>query len=125
LRPTEFCTRRTDDRWRKELMRYMLTPEQRALRAKAGALGAYVQQATHDTRETTRAAREAFNARFFDQVDPKRELPEAEPNRRAAALRKAYFQRLSLKGQAARRAKAKRRQSTIAASRQATVADVL
>jgi hypothetical protein len=89
-----------------------LTPEQRALRAKAGALGAYVQHATHDTRETTRAAREGFNARFFDQVDPKRELPEAERNRRANAQRKAYFQRLSLKGQAARRAKAKRRQAS-------------
>ncbi|MBV9325730.1 MAG: hypothetical protein JO352_18320 [Chloroflexi bacterium] len=89
-----------------------LTPELRALRARAGALGAYVQQATHDTRETTRAAREAFNAKFLDQVDPHRELPEAERNRRAGTLRKAYFARLSLKAQAARRVKAKRQAAT-------------
>jgi hypothetical protein len=86
-----------------------LTPEQRALRAKAGRLGAYVQQAQNDTRETTRAAREAFDKRFLDEVDPRRELTDAERNRRAAAARKAYFQRLSLKAQAARRAKANRR----------------
>ncbi|MBV9170060.1 MAG: hypothetical protein JOZ81_08250 [Chloroflexi bacterium] len=71
-------------------------------------------------RETTKAAREAFNTRFLDQVDSKRELPEAERNRRAIALRKAYFQRLSLKGQAARRAEAKRRQAATSVDPPAT-----
>jgi hypothetical protein len=91
-----------------------LTLEQRALRARAGTLGAYVQHATHDVRETTKAAREAFNDRFLNLVDPKRELPEPERLRRAAAARRAYFQRLSMKGLASRRARAKRRASAVA-----------
>ena len=71
-----------------------LTPEQRSLRAR---LAAYEQQAKHDTRETTRKARESFLARFEEQVDPDRELPEAERQRRALAARKAHFTRLALR----------------------------
>jgi hypothetical protein len=65
----------------------------RTLRAR---LGAFAQQAQHDTRETTKAARAAFNARFEDEVDPDRVLPEAERARRAVAARKAYFTRLRM-----------------------------
>jgi len=57
----------------------------RKLRAR---LGAFAQQAQHDTKETTRAAREAFNARFLDEVDPERVLPEEERLRRAEAARR-------------------------------------
>jgi hypothetical protein len=90
-----------------------LTPELRALRARAGTLGAFTQHALHDTRETTSAARAAFNDRFVNLVDPKRELPEAERLRRAEAARKAYFQRLSMKGLATRRAARKRAQAGV------------
>lgn len=100
-----------------------LTPELRALRARAGTLGAYVQHASHDVRETTRAAREAFDERFVNLVDPKRELPEAERLRRAAAARKAYFQKLSMKGLASRRVARKRR--TAAANQNETPANTL
>jgi hypothetical protein len=68
-----------------------------------GRLGAYTLHATHDPRETTKAARAAFLRRFEDEVDPNRELPEAERARRALAARKAYFTRLALKSATARR----------------------
>src|SRR5262252_11230281 len=76
-----------------------LTPEQRRQRAR---LGAYSQQATYDTRETTRAARAAFNQRFIDQVDPDRTLSERERTRRALAARRAYFAGLALRSAIAR-----------------------
>jgi hypothetical protein len=69
-------------------------PAFRKLRAR---LGAYSQLAQYDPRETTRAARAAFNARFDNEVDPQRVLPELERARRAEAARRAYFARLALK----------------------------
>jgi hypothetical protein len=84
-----------------------LTPETRALRARAGRLGAYAQQAQNDTRETTKAAREAFNQRFLNLVDPKHQLPEAGRQRRADAARKLFYIRLSMKGLATRRSRRK------------------
>jgi hypothetical protein len=69
-----------------------LTPQERTLR---GRLGAYLLHARRDPRETTAAARAAFDRRFLDEVDPDRRLPEAERVRRAAAARKAHFTRLS------------------------------
>jgi hypothetical protein len=74
-----------------------------SLYALRGRLGAYTLHATHDPRETTAAARATFLERFIDEVDPNRELPEAERNRRAEAARKAYFTRLALKSAKARR----------------------
>jgi hypothetical protein len=41
--------------------------------------------------------------KFEDEVDPNRELPEAERAHRAEFARKAYFQRLALKSAQARR----------------------
>lgn len=76
-----------------------MTPEQRRLRSR---LGAYEQHAKHDTRKTTRAAREAFLARFADEVDPDGKLSEEERTRRAEAAKKAYFTRLALKSSQAR-----------------------
>jgi hypothetical protein len=81
----------------------MLSPAERAL---LGRIGAYALHARHDPRETTRKAREAFLARFLDQVDPDRTLPEPERLRRAEAARKAHFARLALKSARARRTRA-------------------
>jgi hypothetical protein len=71
-----------------------LSPEQRRQRAR---LGAYAQQAAHDTKLTTAQARQAFEQRFLRQVDPEGVLPEAERLRRARAARKAYFAALALR----------------------------
>lgn len=81
-----------------------LTPSQRIQRAR---LAAHTRWAHVDDRtEATRPAREAFNQRFFDDVDPDRKLSEQDRQQRAAHARKAYFARLSLKSARARTAKA-------------------
>jgi hypothetical protein len=79
-----------------------LTAEQRSLRAK---LGAYSLHAQRDPHETTRAARDAFDARFARIVDPTGELDPAERERRATAARRAHFARLALRSAQARRAR--------------------
>ncbi len=84
----------------------MLTPHEAALR---GRLGAYTLHSRRDPRETTAPARAAFLARFEDQVDPDRVLPEAERLRRAESARKAHFARLALKSARARANKAARK----------------
>jgi hypothetical protein len=76
-----------------------LTPEQRSLRARAGAFALH---ATHDPRETTATARAKFFQRFLDEVDPGRELPEAERLRRAECARSLYFSQLAYKSSRAR-----------------------
>jgi len=48
-------------------------------------------------------------ARFIDEVDPGRVLPEADRLRRAESARKAYFASLALKSAKARRARAEAR----------------
>lgn len=68
-----------------------------------GRIGAYRLHATHDPRETTANARAAFLAKFLDEVDPERKLPEAERQRRATMARKAYFARLAYASAEARR----------------------
>jgi hypothetical protein len=50
-------------------------------------MAAYRLHATHDPRETTKPARDAFMARFEREVDPDGRLPEAERRRRAEARR--------------------------------------
>lgn len=79
-------------------------PDPRTLTLR-GRIGAYRLHATHDPRETTAKAREAFLSRFLDEVDPERILPEGERLRRADYARKAYFTRLAL---ASARARSKR-----------------
>jgi hypothetical protein len=69
-----------------------LTPEQRRLRAQ---LGAHALHSKYDSRELTAPARDAFNQRFEDEVDPERVLPEAERKRRAEQARRAYYTRLA------------------------------
>lgn len=77
-----------------------LTPAERSMRAR---MAAHVSHSRHDPKERTRAARDKFDERFINEVDPERTLPEAERNRRAASARKAYFTRLALKSAQARR----------------------
>jgi hypothetical protein len=68
-----------------------------------GRIGAYAMHAKHDARETTKAARAAWNQRFEDEVDPERVLDPEDRAARAAAARKAYMLRLSLKSAQVRR----------------------
>lgn len=70
-------------------------------------MAAYTLHATHDARSTTRAARDAFMARFERQVDPDGLLPLSERARRTEAARKAYFNGLALKSAKARSARRK------------------
>jgi hypothetical protein len=63
----------------------------------------HILHSKYDSKELTQPARDKFNQRFLDQVDPERVLPEAERQRRAEQARKAYFTRLALKSAVARR----------------------
>jgi hypothetical protein len=71
--------------------------------ARRGRIGAYRLHSTHDPKETTKAAREAFMARFEREVDPDGTLAPEERSRRAEAARKAYFAQLAHKSAKARR----------------------
>ena len=77
-----------------------LSPKERTLKAR---LAAHTLQSKVDPTKHTEPARAAFMERFLDEVDPNRELPEAERQRRAEHAKKAYFYRMSLKSAAARR----------------------
>lgn len=81
-----------------------LTPSQRTLRAQIAAHSKWAR--TLDRSAATRPAREAFDKRFYDKVDPHRELDPATRGRLAASERNAYFKRLALKSSQARKAKA-------------------
>lgn len=76
------------------------------LRSQTARLAAYSKWAHTDAREGTQAARDAFLRRFLDEVDPDRELPEAERQRRAEAARRAYFTRLAYRSAKVRRLRA-------------------
>jgi hypothetical protein len=75
------------------------------LMALRGRIGAFVQHSRYDPRETTAAARAAFDNRFFDAVDPTGALPPDERARRAESARRAYFARLAYASARARRNK--------------------
>ncbi|MCE7926975.1 MAG: hypothetical protein HUU14_00105 [Dehalococcoidia bacterium] len=68
-------------------------------------MGAYALHAKHDSKEITRRARAAADARFYDQVDPDRVLDPSERERRAEFARKAHFARMALKSAQARSGK--------------------
>ena len=87
------------------MRRQPLSPAERVLRARVAA---YMLHARHDPRETTQAARRAFDQRFVDQVDPDRRLPERERHRRAESARRAYFARLAYLSARRRRARGSR-----------------
>jgi hypothetical protein len=77
-------------------------------RVLTGRLGAYVVHSRHDSRELTKAAREAFPSKFERQVDPDGVLPVEERLRRAEMARKAHFTRLALKSAQVRRKRRER-----------------
>ena len=100
-------------RWRGEAVLHVQPPEpptpprrfNPAEMAMRGRIGAFVTHSRHDPKETTKAARTAFLARFEDEVDPEHLLPEDERLRRAEAARKAHFSRLAYLSAKARRAR--------------------
>jgi hypothetical protein len=63
-----------------------------ALRA---AIGGLTNALVNDPKEYTKAARQAFNDRFFNETDSS--LPLAERYRQADILRRLYFRRMALK----------------------------
>ena len=79
--------------------RVRLTPEQRSLRAR---LAAHTLHSRVDSKAHTEPARKAFLERFELQVDPDRQLPEAERRRRADSAKKAYFTALAYRSAKAR-----------------------
>ena len=82
-------------------MAAILTPEQRALRARLAAHTLHAKVA--DPAAHTAPARKAFLDRFERQVDPEGALAPADRARRAAHARSAYFLALALKSAQARR----------------------
>ena len=68
---------------------------ERASRALRGRIGAHRLHATHDPRETTKAARLAFWSSFEREVDPDGLLSPEERARRASHARAAHFARLA------------------------------
>jgi hypothetical protein len=79
-----------------------LSPAERILRA---SIAANEKWAHADPVAGTAKARATFLASFLDQVDPNRELPEAERLRRAENARTAHFRRMAFKSAKARRRK--------------------
>lgn len=65
----------------------------KAQQARWGRVGGLRTAARHDVRETTAAARAAFEARFYQGIPD--DLPPLERDRRAAAARRAYFANLT------------------------------
>ena len=73
--------------------------------ALGGRIGGLTTAARHDPRSYTANARRAFLDRFQRLADPDNLLDPAERDRRAVALRKAYFARLALQSAQKRRAR--------------------
>lgn len=71
-------------------------------RRQRARIGGYALAATHNPKQYTQAARNGFWRRFLDIVDPNRELPKAERDRRAKAALRAHMTRLALKSAQAR-----------------------
>jgi hypothetical protein len=69
--------------------------------AQRGRIGAFRLHATHDPKETTRAARKAFGERFYRDIPD--DLPEAERDRRAEMARRAHFTQLARQSALSRR----------------------
>jgi hypothetical protein len=80
-----------------------LTPEQRSLRAR---IAANTRWSREDPAATAARGQAGLLAKFVDQVDPDRVLPEDERLRRAENLRRAHMQRLAFKSSKARTARA-------------------
>jgi hypothetical protein len=68
-----------------------------------GRIGAFRLHATHSAKDTTKAARAAVLAKFEREVDPEGVLESADRAARAAAARKVYMLRMSMKSRDVRR----------------------
>jgi hypothetical protein len=75
-----------------------MTAAERRLRARIGALARHSQGRTN-----TAPARAAFLKQLEDQVDPNRELSDAERQRRVVAARREHMSRMALKSARVRR----------------------
>jgi hypothetical protein len=71
----------------------------RDLQRAYGRIGGYVTRSRHS--DPAARARQAFEARFYRDVPE--DLPDEERDRRAAAVRQAYFARLAARSVAVRR----------------------
>lgn len=86
-----------------------MSPEQRSLRARAGA---HAVHAKYDSRDLTAAGRAKFLSRFLEQVDAETPgLDEPERLRRAEHLLRAHMSKLALKSSIARSRKTSERVS--------------
>ena len=86
----------------------MLTPSERAMRARIAAHAQHAQGKTN-----TKAATVASQVtRFEDAVDPDRKLAPDERAKRAEHARKAYMQKLAFASAKARRANAAARRES-------------
>ena len=81
---------------------------ERASRALRGKIDAHRLHATHDPRETTKAARKVFWSSFEREVDPDGLLEPEERAQRAAHARAAHFARLAYLSARARASKSAR-----------------
>lgn len=79
-----------------------LTPAQRTLRARTAAQTRWSRESPA---EQVGKMRHGFLARFLDEVDPDRVLPEAERQRRAESALRAHMSRLALASSRARGAR--------------------
>lgn len=80
-----------------------LSPEQRSLRARTAA---HTRWSREDPKPAMAKVRRGWFARFEDQVDPDRALPEDERHRRAQSALQAHMARLALASSRARAKKA-------------------
>ena len=71
-------------------------------RSQIARIGAHALHASHDSKELTKAARDAFLERFAREIDPDGKLDPVERQRRATHARKAYMGKLALKSAQAR-----------------------
>jgi hypothetical protein len=76
----------------------------------AGRLGGLVKASRYNAQDLTVQARQGFLARFEREVDPAGKLDPLERQRRAAALKRAYFVRLAAKSAETRRKRASKTQ---------------
>lgn len=83
----------------------MPTPESddRSLRRQRGQIGAYALHSQYDSRQITSKARQVFQSRFEQEVDPDGLLPPEERRRRAEHARTLYYRQLAYRSAKARR----------------------
>jgi len=76
-----------------------------SLKTLRGRAGAHAMHSHHDSKAVSQPARDAFMARFEDEVDPDRVLSESERARRAEHALRSYMAKLALRSAKARRAR--------------------